>query len=145
MYNNFRCESTRFECKCFLFNFMISSQNIVLQGFLSQLLSSLPPSVWLIQLGLFITVFIPNFKKMMYYLFIWLRWVSVLAHGIFNLHCGMQTLSCGMWELVPQPGTEPRSLALGAWSLTHWTTREALHSILSSYDILALNFFSYNV
>ena len=80
-------------------------------------------------------------KKMMYYLFIWLRWVSVVAHGIFDLHCGMQTLSCGMWELVPQPGIEPRSLALGAWSLTHWTTREALHSILSSYDILALNFF----
>ena len=61
MYSNFRCESTRFECKCFLFNFMISSQSIVFQGFLSQLLSSLPPSVWLIQLDLFITVFIPSF------------------------------------------------------------------------------------
>ena len=108
MHSNFRCESTRLECKCFLFNFMISSQNIVFQDFLSQLLSSLPPSVWLIHLGLFITVFIPSLKKIMYYLFIWLHWVSVVAHGIFDIHCGMQTLSCSMWELVPQPGIESR-------------------------------------
>ena len=26
----------------------------------------------------------------------------------------MQTLSCGVWDLVPGPGTEPRSPALGA-------------------------------
>ena len=36
------------------------------------------------------------------------------------------SLSSGMWDLVPQPGIEPRSPALGAWSLSHWTTREVL-------------------
>ena len=38
--------------------------------------------------------------------------------------CSMQTLSCGMWDLVPRPGIKPRPPALGAWSLRHWTTRE---------------------
>ena len=29
-----------------------------------------------------------------------------------------------MWDLVPQLGIEPGPPALGAWSLSHWTTRE---------------------
>ena len=39
-------------------------------------------------------------------------------------------LSCSMWDLVPCPGIESRPPALGAWTLSHWTTREApkLHS-----------------
>ena len=32
--------------------------------------------------------------------------------------------SCGMWDLVPWPGIEPRPCALEAWSLSHWTARE---------------------
>ena len=36
----------------------------------------------------------------------------------------MQALSCGMWHLIPWPGILPRPPALGAWSLSHWTTRE---------------------
>ena len=36
--------------------------------------------------------------------------------------CGL--LSCGMGDLVPQPGIEPTPTALGAWSPSHWTTRE---------------------
>ena len=32
-----------------------------------------------------------------------------------------------MWGLVPWPGIEPGSLALGAWSLSHWTIREVPH------------------
>lgn len=28
----------------------------------------------------------------------WLHQVFVVARGVFNLHCGMQTLSCGTWE-----------------------------------------------
>ena len=35
-----------------------------------------------------------------------------------RLHC----VACGL--LVPQPGIEPVSPALGAWSANHWTTRE---------------------
>ena len=30
----------------------------------------------------------------------------------------------GMWSLAPWPGIEPKPLAMGAWSLSHWTTRE---------------------
>ena len=36
----------------------------------------------------------------------------------------LQTLSCGMWDLVPHPGIKPRPPAMGVWSLTHWTNRE---------------------
>ena len=48
----------------------------------------------------------------------------VVAWGFFN--CGMWTLNCSMWVLVPCPGIESKSSALGAWSLSHWTTKEAL-------------------
>ena len=33
-------------------------------------------------------------------------------------------LSCGMWDLVPWPGIEPRPPALGVWSLSQRTPRE---------------------
>ena len=39
-------------------------------------------------------------------------------------------LSCGMWDLVPWPGIEPRPPALGVWSLSHWTTREVPDPLL---------------
>ena len=42
--------------------------------------------------------------------------------GIFS--CGMWTLSCGRWEVVPWPGSRPRPPALAMQSLSHWTTRE---------------------
>ena len=35
-------------------------------------------------------------------------------------------LSCGMWDLVPWPWIETGPPSLGAWSLSHWTTREVL-------------------
>ena len=37
-------------------------------------------------------------------------------------------LSCSMWDLVPWPGIEPVPPPWGAWSLSHWTTREVLPS-----------------
>ena len=64
---------------------------------------------------------------------IWLRWVLVVACRIFDLcccmargifSCSMWTFSCSMWVLVLWPGIEPRTPELGAWSLSHWTTRE---------------------
>ena len=33
-------------------------------------------------------------------------------------------LSCSMWYLIPWPGMEPKPPALGAQSLSYWTTRE---------------------
>ena len=39
-----------------------------------------------------------------------------------------------MWDLVPWPGIEPESPALGAQSLSHWTIREApLHLFFSCF------------
>ena len=37
--------------------------------------------------------------------------------------CGLLVAACKQ-DLVPQPGIEPGPPALGAQSLTHWTTRE---------------------
>lgn len=50
------------------------------------------------------------FKK--YHLSIWLQWVFTVACGIFP--CGMQTLSCGMWDPVPQAGIELQSCTFGS-------------------------------
>ena len=59
-----------------------------------------------------------------FFFFFLLGRVLVAAHGIFDLRCSMQTLSCGMWDLVPRPGIKPGPPALGMWSLSHWTIRE---------------------
>ena len=55
-----------------------------------------------------------------FYLCIWLCQVLVATWRIFS--CGLWTPS--MWDLVPWPGIEPGPPALGAWSLSHWTTSE---------------------
>ena len=47
-----------------------------------------------------------------YYLFIRLHWVLVMAQRIFDL-------CCGMWDLAPQTGIEPRPPALGSQSLSY--------------------------
>ena len=36
----------------------------------------------------------------------------------------MRTLTCHMWDLVSCPGIKSGPPALGAQSLSHWTTRE---------------------
>ena len=70
----------------------------------------------------------------------WLHRVLVAAHGIFIAVCGL--LRCGMQDLVPWPGIEPWTPALGAWSLNHWTTREVwgqFHSIVISKSNLLVD------
>ena len=47
------------------------------------------------------------------FVFIWLSMPCVSCR-IFR---------CGMWNLVPWPGIEAGPPELGAWSLSHWTTR----------------------
>ena len=54
-----------------------------------------------------------------FYLCIWLCQVLVATWRIFS--CGLWTPS--MWDLVPWPGIEPGPPALGAQSISHWTTR----------------------
>ena len=63
-----------------------------------------------------------------FYLFIWLWWVLVAACRIFS--CGMQTLGCSMWDLVPWPGFETGPPATGVCNLSHWATREVPHVLL---------------
>ena len=48
--------------------------------------------------------------------------LSFLIYILF-IYLAALGLSCGMWDLVPWPGVEPRPPALGVWSLSHWTTR----------------------
>ena len=69
-----------------------------------------------------VSFFIFFFKYLFIYLFMWLHRVLVAAHGIFIAVCGL--LRCGMQDLVPWPGIEPWTPALGAWSLNHCATRE---------------------
>ena len=40
--------------------------------------------------------------------------------------CGILTLNSGIWDLVLQPGFEPRPTSLVVWRFSHWTTREIL-------------------
>ena len=71
-----------------------------------------------------------GFLKIFIYLFI-LATLD-LSYSTWDHRCSMKTLSCCMWtlvvacmwDLVTRPGIEPRPPALGARSLTHWTTRE---------------------
>ena len=62
----------------------------------------------------FVTAFWLNFyyyyfNIYLYFLFVWLWWIS----------------SWDMWDLVPWPRIKLQPPALGAWSLSQWTTREA--------------------
>ena len=55
--------------------------------------------------------------------------LKTLMHWVFVAACrsfsgGMWTLSWDMWHLVPWPEIEPGHPTLGAWSLSHWTTRQ---------------------
>ena len=49
---------------------------------------------------------------------------SVLAPGLLDLNCCSWIFSWSRWGLVSPPGIEPMRPALGAHSLSHWTTRE---------------------
>ena len=55
--------------------------------------------------------------------------VLFAACGIYS--CGMWSLGCSMWDLVPWLGIESGPPTLGAWSLSHWTMRKFLCILLS--------------
>ena len=50
------------------------------------------------------------------------------------------SFSCGRWDLIPWPGIEPGPPALGAQSLSHWTTREVPSTGLLNLFICYWNF-----
>ena len=56
------------------------------------------------------------------FFFFFLIFIYLVAPG---LSCqGISIFSCSIWDLVPQLRVKLRPLAVGAWSLSHWTTRE---------------------
>ena len=114
-----------------ILSFPNHEQKASLHLFRSYLISFL--SIFWFFINRFCTYFVRFIPK--YYIFVWcnwkwyfffflLYWVLVVASRIFNPCCSMQTLSCGMWDLVPQPGINPRPPALGVRSLSHWTTKD---------------------
>ena len=50
-------------------------------------------------LPLFPSLFSRQILLILFFFFFWLHQVLVVSHRIFR--CGMQTLSCSMWDLVP--------------------------------------------
>ena len=56
------------------------------------------------------------------------RWLMLSLSSTFYLflfiYLAALGLCCGMWDLIPQPGIEPRPPALAVWSLSHWISRE---------------------
>ena len=49
-----------------------------------------------------------------------------LSQPNFFIYLAAPVLSCPMWDVVPWPGIEPRSPALGVQSPSHWTTTKVL-------------------
>ena len=74
-----------------------------------------------------------------FHVFLWLHWILVAVH----LHCSMQDLQLqqanhqlhyvGSSSLT----REPSFPVLGAWSLSHWPTREVLNDLLLTHQIHA--------
>ena len=51
--------------------------------------------------------------------------------AVMGLNCTtLDLFSCGLWDLVPLPGNKPGPPALGAWSASHWTTKEVCEIVL---------------
>ena len=72
-----------------------------------------------------------------------------LCFSMLTVSCGMQILSCGMWDLVSWPRVKPRPPALVAWSLTTGLpgkphcdfSGDHLLSVSHSFNIYWLRFF----
>ena len=56
------------------------------------------------------------------------------------IYLAMIGLSCSMWDLVLWPGIKPEPPALGAWSFSHWTTRDVPDYSLFYKSILGVQF-----
>ena len=76
----------------------------------------------------------PTYPEVMFKPDTWVPWRPIPG-GLFRnnlsptficlfIYLAAPGLSCSTWDLVPQPGIEPRLPALRVRSLSHWTTRE---------------------
>ena len=61
--------------------------------------------------------------------------LEILYFFLKYIYLAELSLSCGMWDPVPSPGIKPGLPALGAWSLSHWTTREVPEFYLTLIQI----------
>ena len=64
--------------------------------------------------------------------------LSGYSFFVFNfvlnfIYLTVPCLGCGMWDLVPRPGIEPRTPILEAWSINHWATREVHQDIVDFF------------
>ena len=75
------------------------------------------------------------------YLFICLAalGLSCCAQDVWPSLQHVSSLSCGIKDLILGPGVEPGVPALGAQSLTHWTTREVPRSSFHTRKTKGLN------
>ena len=60
------------------------------------------------------------------YLFIWLGWICFSTKFLWISVAEYRIFSRGIQDLVFSPGIKPRPPAMGAWSLSLWTTRGVL-------------------
>ena len=68
----------------------------------------------------------------------WLTYtcICILLFKKINIYLTTLDLSCSMWDLVPWSGIKSMPPALGAWSLSHWITREIpLFNVLFHYGL----------
>ena len=73
----------------------------------------------------FAPLFIYLFIKYLFIIYVFVcAGVLVAAPRIYIAACCVWDLHCGMWNIVSWPGIEPGFPTLGAWNLSHWTTRE---------------------
>ena len=84
----------------------------------------------LCHLGRRVTFLEPFHRDLEMYIFVWLV-VPSLSQSTWAPNCGMRTLSCIIWDLVPWPGIKPAPPELQAWSLSHRTTREVPYVVLT--------------
>ena len=71
--------------------------------------------------------------KTILFIYLFLKYLFFYLTAL-SLSWGMWTLSCAMWDLVPWQVIESGPSPLGAWSLSHWTTREVPRSIKIKYS-----------
>ena len=56
-------------------------------------------------------------------------YVQSMCQFLSFIYLATPGLCCGMWGLVSRPGMEPWPPALGAWSLSQWTSGKSLCAI----------------
>ena len=87
--------------------------------------------------------FLLSFFFHVYFIYLSICQSQVLVAACVVFSCGMWTLSCHTWDLVPWSRIKPRPPVLGAWNFSHWATREVpVYLTLGSYfspGILTVN------